>query len=68
MKNLKLVNCKLVDTDLCFEYCSDIDAEIVSDVMSIKNPVSGVIKVQSVGEIIRDDPALDHGKTNIIIG
>lgn len=68
MKNIKLVNCKLVDTDLCFEYCQDIDAEIVSKVDSIKNPLSGRIKVKEVGEIIFDDPNVDKTKTEIIIG
>ncbi len=53
-KGLKLVNCKMVDCDLAFEK-SDVEAEIVSDVISIKNPHSGRITVESVGEIIMDD-------------
>lgn len=54
-KNLKLINCKMVNTDLSFEK-SDVEAEVVSDVISIKNPLHGTIKVKSVGEIIMDDP------------
>ncbi|MDE5763454.1 MAG: DUF3737 family protein [Ruminococcus sp.] len=53
-KNLKLVNCVLDDADLCFEK-SDVNAEIKSHVISIKNPASGTIKAESVGEIIMTD-------------
>ena len=55
-KGLKLINCRMEGCDLSFEK-SDVEAEVLSHVDSIKNPASGVIKVQSVGEIIRDDPA-----------
>ena len=54
-KGLKLINCRMVDCDLAFEK-SDVEAEITSDVLSIKNPRSGRITAESVGEIIMDDP------------
>ena len=54
-KNLKVIGCRMEGCDLSFEK-SDVNAEIKSAVDSIKNPASGVIRVQSVGEIIRDDP------------
>lgn len=50
-KGLKLINCELHDADLCFEK-SDVDAEITTHVISIKNPLSGRIRVPSVGETI----------------
>lgn len=53
-KGLKLVSCEMHGADLCFEK-SDVDAEITSHVISIKNPRSGHIRVPSVGEVIRDD-------------
>ena len=53
-RNLKLKNCEMIDTDLCFEK-SDVEARIITPVISIKNPASGTIFVPSVGEIIRDD-------------
>lgn len=53
-KNLKLINCEMTDTDLCFEK-SDVEATVITPVISIKNPLSGRICVPSVGEIIRDD-------------
>ena len=54
-KGLKLINCRMVDCDLAFEK-SDVEANIVSDVLSIKNPRSGRVSVESVWEIIMDDP------------
>lgn len=53
-KNLKLVNCEMTDTDLCFEK-SEVEAEITTPVISIKNPLAGKIRVPEVGEIIMDD-------------
>lgn len=57
-ENLKLINCTMEDTDLSFEY-SDVDADIKGNVISIKNPKSGRIVVDSVGEIIWDDPVME---------
>lgn len=57
-ENLKLINCTMEDTDLSFEY-SDVEADIVGDVISIKNPKSGKIVADTVGEIIWDDPVME---------
>lgn len=54
-KNLKLINCQMEETDLAFER-SQVEAEIVTPVISIKNPLSGHITVPRAGEIIRDIP------------
>ncbi len=54
-KNLKLINCKMIDTDLAFEK-SEVEATVSTAVDSIKNPLSGEIRVPAVGEIIMDDP------------
>lgn len=56
-KNLKLVNCQMEGTDLSFEY-SDVEADVRGHVISIKNPRSGIITVDSVGEIVREDPVM----------
>lgn len=56
-KNLKLINCIMEDTDLAFEY-SDVDAEIEGDIMSVKNPKSGTIVADSVGEVINEDAVI----------
>ena len=54
-KNLKLVNCRMTDTDLAFEK-SEVDATILTEVDSIKNPKAGRILVKGVKEMIMDDP------------
>lgn len=64
-KNLKLINCTMEDTDLAFEY-SEVDVDIKGNVMSIKNPKSGTITVDSVGEIINEDSIMEvNGKVII---
>ena len=64
-KNLTLVNCTMEGTDLAFEY-SDVDATIIGHVDSIKNPRSGEIVVDSVGEIITGDAVMEcTGKVTI---
>ena len=60
---LKLIDCEVVDSDLCFEK-SDVEAVITTPVDSIKNPRSGRIVVPSVDEIIRDD---EHSRAEILV-
>ena len=67
IKGLKLVNCKLLDTSLSFEYCEDINAEVADEVVSIKNPTSGVIRVKGVKELIVDENSRDFDKKVKII-
>ncbi len=62
-KGLKMINCRMESADLAFEK-SEADADIVSEVISIKNPKSGKIIVNEVGEIIMDDP---EAKGTVII-
>lgn len=57
-KNLKLINCEMTDCDLSFEY-SDVEAEICGHIVSVKNPRSGRIVADSVGEIVTDDPVME---------
>ena len=61
-KDLKLINCEMEEADLSFEY-SDVEADIRGGVISVKNPKSGVITVDSVGEVIWDNPVMEcNGK------
>lgn len=53
-KNLKLVDCEMIDTDLCFEK-SEVEANIISNIVSVKNPLSGTIMATSIDEIIMDE-------------
>lgn len=53
-KSLRLIDCEMQNTDLAFEK-SEVDASITTPVVSIKNALSGKIRVPSVGEIICSD-------------
>ena len=57
-KDLKLVNCTMEGTDLAFEY-SDVEATINGHVDSVKNPRSGVVVLDSVGEVIMGDAVME---------
>ncbi len=63
--NLVMKNCKLLNTDLAFEY-STVEADIRGHIESVKNPSSGTIKADSIGEIIMEDDKIDPSKTRII--
>ena len=67
INGLRMINCRLIKTDLCFEYCYNIDAEITTHIDSIKNPYYGRIHADSIGEIIFDDPKIDPNLTKIIV-
>lgn len=58
-KNLRLVNCTMDNTDLSFEY-SEVEADINGHILSVKNPLSGRISADSIGEIITDGSIKDN--------
>lgn len=57
-KNLTLINCTMEGTDLSFEY-SDVDATICGNIVSVKNPRSGKILADSIGEIVLEGAVID---------
>ncbi len=64
-KDLHLVDCEMVDTDLSFEY-SDVEASVRGHIVSVKNPRSGRIEADSVGELIYGDAVTEcEGKVFI---
>ena len=65
IENLVLKNCKLINTTLAFEYCT-VDADIVSSIDSVINPTSGIIRAESIGELIMQPDMVDVSKTKII--
>ncbi|MCH5319251.1 MAG: DUF3737 family protein [Paramuribaculum sp.] len=66
-KNLVLEDCTFEqDADLCFEY-SDVHATIKGHITSIKNPTSGSIVADSVGEIIIDENIKQPANCKIIV-
>lgn len=54
-RGLTMKDCRMIAADLSFER-SEVEAEILTPVDSIKNPRKGYIRVPAVGEIVRDDP------------
>ncbi len=67
MQDVKLINCKLINTTLAFEY-SSVEADINGKVDSIKNPLPGsVICAGAVDEIILDEEYTDPSKVKIEI-
>ena len=62
-RGLKLIDCRMEDCDLAFEK-SEAEGVILSDLISIKNFYSGKLTVNSVGEVINDDP-LAEGEIEI---
>lgn len=65
INGLKLVNCKLINTTLAFEY-STVDADITSKVDSIMNPSGGEIHAEKIDELIMEKDKVDVTKTRII--
>ena len=64
-KDLKLINCTMEGTDLAFEY-SDVEATVTGHIDSVKNPRSGNITADSVGQIILEDAVMEcTGKVHI---
>lgn len=57
-ENLKLVGCTMEGTDLSFEY-SSVEADIIGHIDSVKNPKSGRIVADSVGEIIWEGSVME---------
>lgn len=57
-KDLTLINCTMEDCDLSFEY-SEVTADVVGHIDSVKNPKSGRITADSVGEVVTEDPVME---------
>lgn len=64
--HLTMKHCRLLETDLAFEYCRDIDAQIDSHITSVKNPISGKITADSIGELIMDPTKIDASQTTVV--
>ena len=62
MDGVELCDCRLVRTDLAFEY-SLVNAKIDSGIVSVKNPI-GRIEAESIDEIIIDENA--RGEAEIL--
>lgn len=65
IENLVMKNCKTINTNLAFEY-STVDIDIVGGIDSVKNPISGIIRADSISELIMEKDKIDIRKTKII--
>lgn len=66
--NIDMINCKLLNTNLAFERCNNVNAEIKTKIDSVKNPYSGKIVAPKIDEIILDSDIVDIKKTIIKTG
>ena len=64
-ENLRLIDCEMIDCDLSFEY-SDVDADVTSEITSVKNPKSGKIVADAYGEIILTDDSKVNCEAKIL--
>ncbi len=62
-KGLKLINCTMEGCDLSFEK-SQVEATVSGCIDSVKNPLSGCVRADEIGEIIFDDP---NAKGEVIV-
>lgn len=53
-KGLVLEDCEMLNADLAFEN-SQVNATVRGGILSVKNPISGSIRADSIGEIILDE-------------
>ena len=65
IENLVMKNCKLLNTTLAFEY-STVDVEIRGKTDSVMNPSGGIIRADSIGELILEKDKVDPAKTRIL--
>ena len=65
IENLVMKNCTLLNTDLAFEY-STVDVDINGKIDSVKNPAGGIIRAESIGELIMEDDKVDVSATEIV--
>jgi len=63
--DLVMENCRMEDTNLCFEY-STLKADIDGDIGSVKNPKGGSIRARSIGQIVIDENCIDPGRCVIV--
>ena len=64
-KNLTLINCQMIGADLAFEY-SDVNATVIGDILSVKNPHSGKIAADGIGEIILTEDSVYKCSCDIV--
>ena len=67
IENLVMKNCKILNTDLAFEY-SIVDIESLTAIDSVKNPIAGTIRAPEIRETIMQSELINPERTVIITG
>lgn len=67
IENLVMVGCRLINTNLAFEY-STVNVSVIGEIESIKNPKSGRISADFINEIIIETDKVNPNLTEIMIG
>lgn len=63
--NIILENCTMEEADLAFEY-STVQAHLLGEIISVKNPYKGYIHAEKIGEVIIDKNAKADSKVEIV--
>ncbi|MFV0393929.1 MAG: DUF3737 family protein [Coprobacillaceae bacterium] len=66
IENLRMINCKLINASLTFEY-STVDVEIINTIDSVMNPISGKIKAKEITNLIMDETKINPEHTDIVL-
>ena len=64
-KGLKFIDCSFENCDLCFEY-SEVEGNIIGDIVSIKNPLSGTVKISGNTKLIQDENDRSEGRFTLV--
>ena len=65
-KDLVLENCTMTGCDLSFEY-SSVTADVKGRIDSVKNPLSGKIVADEIGDILFDENRRDGGNAEVSV-
>lgn len=57
-RGLRLIDCTMENCDLSFEY-SDVEATVIGDITSVKNPRSGKIVADGIRQVISEGTVID---------
>lgn len=62
---LTMRNCRIVKTDLAFEYVKHMDVESTTKIDSVKNPISGHLSAPAIDQLILDPRKIDPKQVHI---
>lgn len=63
--DLRMEDCRTINTTLAFEKCTGIEADIISEIDSVLNPGSGRIRSRGIRKLIVEPDNCDISRTSI---